>query len=319
MINFTAINDDICFENEALKLFHFQATHCAPYRQYLELIDVCHDDITTLEEIPFLPIELFKSHKIYCGDKTEEVVFSSSGSGGNQSYHYVADTTIYEQSFVEGFRRYYGDPSQTNIYALLPSYLEREGSSLIYMINHLINLSCDGGFFLYDYDNLIERLERRDRTKKSFLFGVTFALMDLVERYNLELGDDVIVMETGGMKGRRRELPRQELHKTLCKGLGVSHIHSEYGMCELLSQGYSCGEGIFTTPPWMRVMIRSLGDPRKMMKRGRRGGINIIDLANIYSCSFIETQDKGMILENGSFTVEGRIDHSDIRGCNLLV
>ena len=311
MTNILDIHSCTEFEKEALRQFLFQSQNCAPYREYIDLIGVDANNVKRLEEIPFLPIELFKSHKIYSSLDKEKVIFSSSGSGGNQSFHYVADTKLYEQSFVEGFRKFYGDPEEINIYALLPSYLEREGSSLIYMIKHLIDMSCDGGFFLYDYDNLIERLKNRDKSRTTFLFGVTFALMDLVERYNLDLGDNVIVMETGGMKGRRRELPRDELH--------VKTIHSEYGMCECMSQGYSDGNGIFTTPPWMKIVTRSLGDPFRILARGKRGGINIIDLANINSCSFLQTQDKGMLFEDGTFTVEGRIDHSDIRGCNLLL
>ncbi len=319
MIDITEIRSKEEFKKEALKQFVFQSQHCPPYAEYLTLIGVDPLKVTLLEEIPFIPIELFKSHKIYSSTNKEDVIFSSSGTGGNQSFHHVADIKLYEKSFVEGFREFYGNPEEINIFALLPSYLEREGSSLIYMINHLIDMSHDGGFFLYDYDNLIERLEARDKSRTTFLFGVTFALMDLVEKYNLNLGDNVIVMETGGMKGRRRELPRSELHDILCKGLAVDAIHSEYGMCECMSQGYSDGKGLFTTPPWMHIMIRSLGDPFKILPRGRRGGINIIDLANRNSCSFIQTQDKGLLHEDDTFTVEGRIDYSDIRGCNLLL
>lgn len=319
MTNIFSISSSEEFEMVALEQFNHQANCCAPYKEYLSLIGIKPDNVANLAQIPFMPIELFKTHDIYSSAEPYQTVFTSSGTASSvQSRHLVRDLGLYEKSFTEGFRLFYGDPESINIYALLPSYLEREGSSLIYMIKSLIDRSFDGGFFLYDYDNLIERLEKRDRSKRTFLFGVTFALMDLAERYALSLGDDVVVMETGGMKGRRRELPREELHDVLCRGLGVSSIHSEYGMCECLSQSYSYGEGLFQSPPWMKMLIRSLGDPFKQLEEGMRGGINIIDLANYHSCSFLQTQDKGKIVSDGRFTVEGRIDFSDIRGCNLL-
>lgn len=320
MTNIFSISSCEEFEKVALEQFRHQANSCAPYKEYLSLIGVDPKEVKSLERIPFLPIELFKTHAIYSSNEPCEAQFTSSGTGSSvQSRHLVRDLKLYERSFTDGFKLFYGLPEQTNIYALLPSYLEREGSSLIYMIKSLIDKSFDGGFFLYDYDNLIERLEKRDKSKKTFLFGVTFALVDLVERYSLSLGENVVVMETGGMKGRRRELSREELHELLCRGLNVKSIHSEYGMCECLSQSYSNGDGVFKSPPWMKILIRSLGDPFKQQTDGMRGGINIIDLANYHSCSFLQTQDKGKIVGQGQFTVEGRIDFSDIRGCNLLV
>ncbi|MFI3321195.1 MAG: acyltransferase [Rikenellaceae bacterium] len=319
MNNIFNISSDKEFHKEALKQFNYQAINIAPYREYLELIKVNPQWVKEINQIPFLPIELFKSHK-FCDSDSCDIVFSSSGTSSSiQSHHYVADLSLYEQSFTKGFTYFYGAPENTNIYALLPSYLEREGSSLIYMMQHLIDNAYDGDFFLYNYDALIERLEKRDKNRLTFLFGVTFALVDLIEKYKIDLSENVVVMETGGMKGRRRELPREELHELLCSGLNVKSIHSEYGMCECLSQSYSTGNGVFSSPAWQRILIRSLGDGSRILGKNLRGGINIIDLANIHSCSFLQSQDKGQILSDGTFTVEGRIDNSDIRGCNLLI
>ena len=276
--------------------------------------------IGSFEQIPFLPIEFFKDHKIYCGEDPHELLFKSSGTTGMvQSSHYVRSAEIYERAFFAGFQKFYGKPEDVNIYALLPSYLEREGSSLIYMIEKLIENANDGGFFLYDHDRLIEKLEDRDKNKKTILWGVSFALLDLAENNGINLGDDVIVMETGGMKGRRREMTKEELHAALCRGLGVSKIHSEYGMCECLSQSYSAGDGIFYPSDTMRITVRDINDPFLKLENGKRGGINITDLANVYSCSFIQTQDTGISYADGSFRIDGRISMADIRGCNMLV
>lgn len=310
------------FRSASLEIFLFQALNCPPYRQYLELIECDIYKIDTIEKIPFLPIELFKSHKIYYRQSVDDcqLEFTSSGTTGSvPSRHYVKEKDIYEKSFLKTFEQFYDKVEDCNIYALLPSYLEREGSSLIYMIQSLISKSYDGGFFLYNHDELLERISNRDKRKKTILFGVSFALLDMAESYKVDFQDEVIVMETGGMKGRRKELPREELHELLCESLGVSKIDSEYGMCESLSQSYSYGNGIFKSPAYMRIMIRDIYDPFIFLPSNSRGGVNIIDLANIYSCSFIQTKDLGMLYSDGTFTIEGRMDNSDIRGCNLLV
>lgn len=311
------IRHDSEFEEMALRLFRFQAERCEPYRRYIELLgkDVAH--VERIEQIPFLPIELFKSHTIYCAEQEPEVVFtSSSTSGQSPSRHPMAHLADYERTFTEAFRAFYGEPAQYGIYALLPSYLQRKGSSLVYMADRLIEAAGSGGFYLDDYRKLIADMEADPKPK--ILLGVSYALWDLAERYAPRLRN-TIVMETGGMKGYREEIPKAELHRILCEGFGVENIHSEYGMAELTSQAYSAGEGIFRTPSWMRVMVRDINDPFALLAVGARGGVNIIDLANIYSCAFIETQDVGRILNDGSFAIEGRIDRSEMRGCNLLV
>lgn len=316
------INSEDEFRECCLEVFRFQASHCAVYSEYLRLIGTNIDEVDEIEKIPFLPIELFKSHKVTtaCEGENCELLFTSSGTTGmTPSCHYVFKSEIYEKSFLKAFELFYDSVEDCNIYALLPSYLEREGSSLIYMIQHLISKAADGGFFLYNHDELLQKIANRDRSKKTILFGVSFALLDMAEEFKVDFADEVLVMETGGMKGRRRELPREELHALLQESLGVSSIHSEYGMCECLSQSYSFGEGIFASPSWMRIMTRNLHDVFAYTARGVRGGVNIIDLANIYSCSFIQTQDIGVVNSDNTFTIEGRIDNSDIRGCNLLV
>ena len=305
------------FEREALRLFRHQAVACAPYAQYLQLIGVAPDSIQRVEEIPMLPIELFKSHDIYCGESEPQIVFTSSATTGmHPSHHAVADLSLYERAFTEGFRAFYGEPSRWSIYALLPSYLEREGSSLVYMADKLIRECGSGGFYLHNYDTLLADMAQN--TKPKILLGVTYALLELAEQYAPKLSD-TIVMETGGMKGRRAELPKSELHRILCNAFGVEKIHSEYGMAELLSQGYSFGDGIFRTPRWIRVLIRDVNNPFARLANNRRGAIDIIDLANISSCAFIATQDMGIHYDDGSFRIEGRVEASDIRGCNLLV
>ncbi len=314
---------DITSENDFLSMvwhhFKYQATACEPYARYLAYLGVDYQKVERIEAIPFMPVRFFKTHRITSRQHTD-ICFTSSGTGnGKQAVHPVFDVSLYEKSFIRAFSLFYGNPADMNIYALLPAYLEREGSSLIYMVEKLIEKSHDGGFFLYDYDALVKKLEQRSPHRKTLLFGVSFALLDLAEKYELSLGDDVIVMETGGMKGRRRELPREELHAVLCNRLGVSSIHSEYGMCECLSQSYSFGEGRFVSPPWMRILIRDLHDPFTIIGPERRGGVNIIDLANYYSCSFLQTDDVGICFSDHSFKIEGRVDYSEIRGCNLLI
>ena len=311
------INSDAEFESEALRLFRYQAEYCAPYAEYVRLLGIEPADVHRVENIPMLPIEIFKSHKVYCGESEAQMVFTSSATTGmTQSRHYVEDLSIYERAFTEAFRQFYGDERECSIYALLPSYLEREGSSLVYMAEKLINASGGGGFYLRDYEKLLRDMARDDNPK--ILLGVTYALLDLAENYAPKLSDTV-VMETGGMKGERKELPKSELHKILCSAFGVEKIHSEYGMAELMSQAYSFGDGVFRTPKWMRVLVRDVNNPFARLAAGRRGGLDIIDLANRSSCAFIATQDMGVCYDDGSFRIEGRISQSDIRGCNLLV
>ena len=304
------------FDRMTLEVFRFQAEACAPYRENLELLGVDPAAVECPKQIPFLPIELFKSHRVYCGSNPPQQIFtSSSTTGQTPSRHYVADLRIYEEAFTRSFELFYGPAEQTAIYALLPNYLEREGSSLIYMVEGLIRRG-GGGFYLYDHDALLRDMEAHQG--KKILLGVSYALWDLAEEQRGALRD-VIVMETGGMKGRREELPREEFHRLLCDAFGVQSIHSEYGMAELMSQAYSDGNGIFRTPPWMRICVRDLNDPFRLLPNGATGGVNLIDLANLYSCSFLQTQDLGKVYDDGSFRILGRISGSEIRGCNLLV
>lgn len=312
-----AISSGAVFERTALELFAFQAVRCAPYREYLSLIGVDPQSVDRVEKIPFLPIKIFKTHKVYCGEGEPEIIFTSSGTGeSGASRHYVARAGDYELTFRRAFELFYGSPADVNIYALLPGYLEREGSSLIYMIDDLIKSGRGGGFYLDDHERLIAEMAADEGAK--ILFGVSYALWDLAETQAPKL-HGTIVMETGGMKGRREELPKDEFHALLCRGFGVDRIHSEYGMAELSSQAYSRGGNIFEPPPWMRVLARDLNDPSEILPAGRAGGLNIIDLANIGSCAFIQTQDIGNVSAGGRFSVLGRADRSDIRGCNLLV
>ncbi len=318
MGNFWEVGSEAEFRAAALETFRFQATHLAPYRRYIEMVGCDPSTVDTVEKIPFLPIELFKSCDIYCHTSPPEAIFTSSG--GVSSRHMMHSLENYEEAFFRSFSQFYGDVSKWSIYALLPSYLEREGSSLIYMADRMIarNVNGCGGFYLYDHERLVREMEA-DKNPK-ILLGVSYALLDLAESgWVKNPFKETIVMETGGMKGQREELPKAELHRRLCEAFGVEKIHSEYGMAELTSQGYSKGEGIFETPPWMRVLVRDLADPFEMKGLGVRGGINIIDLASKYSCAFIETQDMGRCFEGGGFEIEGRISGSDIRGCNLLI
>lgn len=309
------------FQKVALEIFNFQFENNPVYRSYCDLLYVHPSSVKSITQIPFLPIEFFKTKKLLSTANKPQIIFTSSGTTGSQvSKHYLTDLNLYEDSFTQTFKHFYGGIEDYVIIGFLPSYLEREGSSLIYMVNHLINKSKqpESGFYLNQWDTLIEMLNTLDQySKKVLLIGVSFALLDLVENHQFSL-KNTIVMETGGMKGRRKELVRNELHEILKKGFGVSNIHSEYGMTELLSQAYSKGDGIFNCPPWMKVLTRDTEDPLSIIYN-QTGGINIIDLANINSCSFIATQDLGNVNNNGSFEVLGRYDSSDIRGCNLMV
>ena len=315
-----SIGSEAEFEQKALQLFRFQAEHCKPYSEYLELAGIGTEYIQSvdrLQKIPFMPIEIFKLREVYCGAAKPEIVFTSSATTRmTPSRHLVARLSDYEKTFTAAFRAFYGEPSQYALFALLPSYLERKGSSLVLMADRLIAECGAGGFYLNDYETLIADMEACPKPK--ILLGVSYALLDVAERYAPKLSD-TIVMETGGMKGRREELPKSEFHRILCSALGVETIHSEYGMAELMSQAYSRGEGVFETPKWMRVLTRDVNDPFEIQPAGSRGGVNIIDLANLWSCAFIQTQDMGRTFGDGRFAIEGRIDRSEIRGCNLLV
>ncbi len=310
------------FEKIALKVFRHQFENNKVYQDFCLLLKKDKSNVKTISDIPFLPIQFFKSHEIVSSTNPIQETFTSSGTTGSiTSKHLVTDTTLYEQSFRNAFSQFYGNIEDYVILALLPSYLEREGSSLIYMVNDLIEGSNhpESGFYLNNYDELIQKLIKLDSSGQNvLLIGVTYALLDMVEKQSFQL-KNTIVMETGGMKGRRKEIIREELHGILCTGFGVPSIHSEYGMTELLSQAYSLGNGIFECPPWMSILIRDTEDALTYVDNGKTGGINVIDLANINSCSFIATQDLGKKYPNHSFEVLGRFDSSDIRGCNLMV
>ncbi|AUC82611.1 acyl transferase [Lacinutrix sp. Bg11-31] len=316
------IKTEAGFNTMALQVFKFQFENNPVYRSFCDLLYKNPSDIKTVEAIPFLPIQFFKSHHILSSKNNIAKTFASSGTTGSvTSKHYITDVSIYEDSFNYGFNAFYGDIKDYVVLALLPSYLEREGSSLIYMVDSLIKDSNhpESGFYLDNLSALSETLKRLDSEgKKVLLIGVSFALLDLVETYAFNL-NNTIIMETGGMKGRRKELVREELHSILKSGFGVNAIHSEYGMTELLSQGYSKGNGVFNYPNWMRIITRDTEDALTIQNSGKTGGINVIDLANINSCSFIATQDLGRVNNDGSFEVIGRFDTSDIRGCNLMV
>lgn len=317
------IKDHRTFRETALKVFHFQAERNPVYHDYIDGLGMVAAKIREVEEIPFLPVEFFKTHPVICEGMKAEVIFESSGTTQMKpARHHIVDASLYMKSFMGGFKQFYGLPENFCMLALLPSYLERSGSSLVYMMDHLIRQSghADSGFYLDNLEKLASILQKRNADRQStLLMGVSFALLDLAERYPLTLEDHITVMETGGMKGRRKELIRSELHGRLKKTLGVGTIHSEYGMTELLSQAYSKETGLFRTPPWMKVLVRDPNDPLTLLQQEQTGGLNIIDLANLYSCSFIATGDLGKVHEDGSFEVLGRYDHSDIRGCNLLV
>ena len=309
------------FEELALETFYHQYKEVAIYREFCRHLGKSPANVRSVEAIPFLPIEFFKTHQVLKKGATPAIVFRSSGTTGSQrSQHFLADPELYRRSFTRGFEYFYGTPSDYCILALLPSYQERPDASLIYMVSDLIDQSGNpkSGFITSDPTTLKEILRGLDRSRtKVLLLGVSFALLDLAFSSELQL-DGVILMETGGMKGRRKELIRDELHQILCNEFGLSEIHSEYGMTELLSQAYSKGGGRFRCPPWMQVRMRDTEDPLTYLGFGRTGGINIIDLANQDSCAFLATQDLGRSYQDGSFEVLGRFDHSDIRGCNLM-
>lgn len=318
-----AIQSEEDFEQVCLQVFQYQYKNCIPYRKFCNLLNTDPKQVKQHKDIPFLPIEFFKSHKIFDKQKNKvESIFTSSGTTGmERSQHYVANNKVYEESFLKAFQQFYGKVTDYTILALLPSYLEREGSSLIYMVDKLIKDSNNpsSGFYLHNTEDLLKKLlEQEQKGKKTILIGVSYALLDLIEEFDLPALQHTIIMETGGMKGKRKELIKQELHKILAKGFGVSDIHSEYGMTELLSQAYSKQKGFFYTPPWMRVLTRDTEDPLSYVEFVT-GGINVIDLANLHSCSFIATQDLGKLHPDGSFEIIGRFDNSDIRGCNLLL
>ncbi|RDI15738.1 acyl transferase [Flavobacterium sp. AG291] len=310
------------FEKITLKVFRHQYDNNTVYRDFCSFLKKDKQNVKSIQEIPFLPIQFFKSHEVLSSTDPVQETFTSSGTTGMvTSRHLVTNLNYYEQSFRQAFSQFYGNIEDYAVLALLPSYLEREGSSLIYMVEDLIEGSNnpDSGFYLNNHDELITKLTTLDNAGQNvLLIGVTYALLDLVEKQSFNL-KNTIIMETGGMKGRRKEMIREELHEVLCNGFGVSKIHSEYGMTELLSQAYSLGDGIFECPPWMDILIRDTEDALSYIETGKTGGINVIDLANINSCSFIATQDLGKKYPNQSFEVLGRFDNSDIRGCNLMV
>ncbi|MDR1582377.1 MAG: acyltransferase [Prevotellaceae bacterium] len=321
LINSSIINPDIHKIDDSIILdcFKFQFDNCVIFRKYVELLDV---KISSVEDIPFLPVRFFKTKKVYSSNYEPEMVFTSSRTSGmDVSKHYVADASIYKLSYTAGFRYFFGDISGYTVLALLPSYLERQGSSLITMVQGLIEDSGNplSGFFLNNHDELFDTLQvLKMNNSPTLLIGVSFALLDFLEKFTIDF-PELTVMETGGMKGRREEITRNELHSIICSGFGVNNVFSEYGMTELLSQAYSKGQGIYRTPPWMRIVIRDPKDPFRKVPNETVGGINIIDLANIYSCSFIETQDLGIMHSDESFEITGRFDESDIRGCNLII
>lgn len=311
------------FREAALEIFRYQADNNPVYNDFIKQLGINKDSVKTLSGIPFLPVEFFKSHKIITGNKAASKIFESSGTSGlSVSRHYVVDTELYEKSFQNSFKLFYGDAEEYLIAALLPSYTERENSSLIYMMENLIRKSDYrlSGFYRNNITEMLLNFESgKKENRKILLMGVSFALLDMAEELTPDLSE-VIVMETGGMKGRRKEITRSELHSVLTKKFKINSIHSEYGMTELLSQAYSDGAGLFHCPTWMKIVLRDPQDPLSVIEEhGITGGINVIDLANVHSCSFISTGDLGKLHEDGGFEVLGRFDSSDIRGCNLLI
>jgi len=310
------------FKTCALQVFRHQFKNNAVYRSFCDLLYIHSSDVKEVEEIPFLPIQFFKSHAVLSSTQAVKETFTSSGTTGSSiSKHMVTDVSWYTKSYTKGFEHFYGPIEDFTVLGLLPNYLERDGSSLIYMVDDFIKKSNNlaSGFYLNNLTELSKTLIELDKKgEKVLLIGVAFALLDLIESQQFKL-QNTIIMETGGMKGRRKEIIRNELHEILCAGFGVSKIYSEYGMTELLSQGYSSGDGVFDCPPWMKILARDTEDALTMVGANKTGGLNVIDLANYNSCSFIATQDLGKVDNNGRFEVLGRFDHSDIRGCNLMV
>ena len=316
------IQNESQFNETAIELFQYQYANNKVYHDYVDYLSVSTASVKHYTSIPFLPIQFFKSQNVVSSSKAPEITFTSSGTTGMiNSQHHVFDMSWYEESYRKCFELFYGDIKNIAVLALLPSYLERDGSSLIYMVDDLIKLSNQpkSNYFLYNHDDLLNTLlELKQSNTKTILIGVTYALLDFVEKNNIDF-PNLIVMETGGMKGKRKEMIREELHNILKDGFGVNHIHSEYGMTELLSQGYSHGEGLFFTPPWMKILLRDTNDPLSLLDNRSTGAINVIDLANVDSCAFIATQDLGKLHKNDAFEILGRFDNADIRGCNLLV
>ena len=311
--------NDATFEKLALEIFDFQMENNLTYAAYAALI-LRGKNPENINEIPFLPVEFFKTEQIICQGQAIEEIFLSSGTTGEQSKHLVSNIELYKSSYQKAFQLFYGDITDYCILALLPSYKEREGSSLIYMVDDLIKKSKhpQSNYYLNNYEELATTLkELESKKQKTILFGVTYALLDLAEEFPQKL-ERTIIMETGGMKGQRKELLKEEIHSILKHSFATENIHSEYGMTELLSQGYSKGNNIFKTPPWMKILTRDVNDPLSIINN-KTGGINVIDLANIYSCPFIATQDLGRAFDDGSFSVLGRFNNADVRGCNLLV
>lgn len=310
------------FKQVALTIFKHQFKNNKVYRSYCDLLYLHPSDISKIEKIPFLPIQFFKNRKVLSSLEEIQETFTSSGTTGSiKSNHFVTDINFYKESFQKGFAYFYGNIEAYVVLALLPNYLQRKGASLVFMVNDFIQKTknTESGFYLKNTKELAKKLIELDKKgQKILLIGVSFALLDLVELQQFDL-KNTIVMETGGMKGTRKELVREELHSILQNGFGVKNIHSEYGMTELLSQGYSKGKGVFETPPWMKILTRDTEDPLTIQQIGKTGGINTIDLANYNSCSFIATQDLGKVHKNGTFEIIGRFDNSDIRGCNLMV
>jgi hypothetical protein len=318
---FSLNSDPAAFMHQCLDVFRFQYDHNAVYRQWCTLTGTDSATIKTLAGIPALPISFFKTHSVTTTDFIPELVFESSGTTqAVQSRHLVKEAAVYRQSFITCFERFYGPVQDWCILGLLPSYLERQHSSLVLMVDELIKLSGhpDNGFYLADHEKLANTLTKLEsQQQKTLLIGVTFGLLDFAAAFRLTLHNTVL-METGGMKGRRKELTREEVHQVLSDSFGVSRVHSEYGMTELLSQAYSKGAGRFECPPWMRVLVRDEDDPLQVKTSGT-GILQVIDLANIYSCAFIATEDLGRVYEDGSFEVWGRVDSSEMRGCSLMV
>ena len=316
------IQNEAGFTEVALAVFKHQFQTNRVYRSFCDLINVHPSDVQKVSDIPFLPIQFFKSRKVLASREEVQEIFTSSGTTGSRtSKHFVTDIKLYKESYRKGFHHFYGNIEAYTVLALLPNYLERKGSSLVYMVEDFIARSkhVESGFYLDNVEELSKMLIKLDKSgQKTLLIGVSFALLDLIEKQQFNL-KNTTVMETGGMKGRRKELVREELHTILREGFGVAEIHSEYGMTELLSQGYSKGKGIFKTPPWMQVLTRDTEDALTINSFGKNGGINVIDLANYNSCSFIATQDLGKVHKDGTFEIIGRFDNSDIRGCNLMV
>ena len=315
------IQSNADFEASALRIFRFQYDNNTVYQSYCQHLNIEKDAVKSLSDIPFLPISFFKTHEVTTTPFTPALIFQSSGTTGMQhSRHLIKDALLYRQSLLNSFQHYYGNPSEYTFLALLPNYLEQKNSSLIYMMETLMQQSGakDNGYFLYNHEDLYQKLiQLRDNQQKVILWGVTFALLDFAEHYQIDF-PQLIVFETGGMKGRRKEMVKEELYDILRKAFGVADIHSEYGMCELLSQAYSKGGNLFSTPPWMRLRLRNEKDPLDGTDTVNTGVINVIDLANIYSCSFIATEDLGRRHPQG-IEILGRLDHSQLRGCNLMV